>query len=154
MCGLPSKMKSSSHKTWQTSLLFLKPLQIQNLKRKKWVDMVYYTPLVWKTGRGTSPVSPTKLRPWFWSVGLILAMTVCLPIWHFHYKRVRFTVLVSEWWAWWACSSLNSWFPTWGWRTASVQFSYRASTVCKRCRNSWHCFCTSICVASRTNWKR
>ena len=29
-----SKMKSASHKTWQTSLLFLKLLQIQNLKRK------------------------------------------------------------------------------------------------------------------------
>jgi len=36
MYGLPPNMKSSSHKTWQTSLLFLKPLQIQNLKRKKW----------------------------------------------------------------------------------------------------------------------
>ena len=31
-----SNMKSSTHKTWQTSLLFLKPLQIQNLKRKTW----------------------------------------------------------------------------------------------------------------------
>jgi len=34
MWNLRSDMKSSSHKTWQTSLLFLKPLQIQNLKRK------------------------------------------------------------------------------------------------------------------------
>ena len=34
MYSLPSNMNSSSHKAWQTSLLFLKPLQIQNLKRK------------------------------------------------------------------------------------------------------------------------
>jgi len=44
MYGLPSNMKSNSHKTWQTSLLFLKPLQIQNLQRKKWGDMAYYVP--------------------------------------------------------------------------------------------------------------
>jgi len=44
MCNLPSNMKSSSHKTWQASLLFLKPLQIQNLKRKKWGDMAIYIP--------------------------------------------------------------------------------------------------------------
>ena len=34
MCNLPSNMKSSSHKTLKTSLLFWKPLQVQNLKRK------------------------------------------------------------------------------------------------------------------------
>jgi len=62
ICGLPSNMKSSSLKTWQTSLLFLKPLQIQNLKRKKRGDMAYYVPPVWKSG-GTHPLSPTKLRP-------------------------------------------------------------------------------------------
>jgi len=50
---------------------------------------------------------------WFWSVGLILAITVCLPTWHFHYKTVRFTVLEScsdelAVMQWWACSSLNS----------------------------------------------
>jgi len=32
---------------------------------------------------------------WFWSVGLILAITVCVPIWHLHYKKVMFTVLVA-----------------------------------------------------------
>jgi len=32
--SLPSNMKTSSHKTRQTSLLFFKPLQIQNLKKK------------------------------------------------------------------------------------------------------------------------
>ena len=35
MCGLPSSMKTSSHKTWQTSLLFLKPLQIKREKSKE-----------------------------------------------------------------------------------------------------------------------
>jgi len=57
MCGMLSNMKSSWHKTWQTSLLFLKPLQIQNLKRKKWGDMTYYVPPVWKIG-GTRPPCP------------------------------------------------------------------------------------------------
>jgi len=46
---LPSNLKSSLHKTWQTLLLFLKPLQIQTLKRKKWGDMGYYIP-TWKSG--------------------------------------------------------------------------------------------------------
>ena len=50
MYGLPSKMKSSSHKTLQTPLLFLKPLQIQNLKRKKW------------GGRGI--LCPPRLKKW------------------------------------------------------------------------------------------
>ena len=63
MCGLPSNMKSSSHKMWQTSLIFLKPLEMQNLKRKKWVVMAYYVPPGWKSG-GTRPRVPTKLRPW------------------------------------------------------------------------------------------
>ena len=44
MFGLPSNMKNSSHKTWQTSLSFLKTLQMQNLNRKKWGDMTYYVP--------------------------------------------------------------------------------------------------------------
>ena len=36
------------------SLLLLKPLEIQNLKRKNWRDMAYYVPTVWKSG-GTRP---------------------------------------------------------------------------------------------------
>jgi len=36
MCSLPPIMKRTPHKTWHTSRLFLKPLQIQYLKRKKW----------------------------------------------------------------------------------------------------------------------
>ena len=42
--GVTSNMISTSHKTWQTSLLFLELLQIQNLKIK--------------SGVNTSPVSP------------------------------------------------------------------------------------------------
>ena len=50
MCGLPSNMKNSSHEMWQTSLLFLKPLQIQNLKRKKWGEHGILCPPIWKRG--------------------------------------------------------------------------------------------------------
>jgi len=31
----------------------------------------------------------------FWLFGLILAMTVCLPIWHSHCTTIRFTVLIT-----------------------------------------------------------
>jgi len=31
----------------------------------------------------------------FWLFGLILAMTVCLPIWHSHCTRIRSTVLIT-----------------------------------------------------------
>ena len=57
MYGLPFNMKSSSHKTWQTPLLFLKSLQIQNLKRKMWGDTAYYVAPVRKSG-GTRPPCP------------------------------------------------------------------------------------------------
>jgi len=64
MYGLPPNLKSSSHKTWQTSLLLLKPLQIQNLKRTKWGDMAYYVPPsekvgghVPRVGRSENPLS-------------------------------------------------------------------------------------------------
>ena len=55
-----SNMMSTSHKTWQTSLLFSELLQIQNLKRKSGGDIAYYVPPTWKSGVDTSPVSPTK----------------------------------------------------------------------------------------------
>ena len=56
-------MKRTSYKTWQTSLLFLEPLQIQNLKRKSGGEHgILYHPHHKKWG-DTSPVSPTKLRP-------------------------------------------------------------------------------------------
>jgi len=58
MCGLPFNTDSSAHKTWQTSFLFLNPLQIQNLKRKKWGDMTYYVPPAWKSGGTRSPCPP------------------------------------------------------------------------------------------------
>jgi len=59
-----SNLKSSSHKTWQTSLEFLKSLQIQNLKRKMWGDMAYYIPTVWKSG-GTRPRVAHLITPWW-----------------------------------------------------------------------------------------
>jgi len=57
-----SNMKSTSGKTRQTSLLFLELLQIQNLKRKSGGACHVISP-TWKSGEGTSPVPPTKLRP-------------------------------------------------------------------------------------------
>ena len=62
MYNLSSNLKSSLHKTWQTLLSFLKPHQIQTLKRRKWGDMAYYIPHLKKWG-DTSPVFPTILRP-------------------------------------------------------------------------------------------
>ena len=44
---------STSHKTWQTSLLFLELLQIQNLKRKSG-GTSYICPPTWKSGGHTS----------------------------------------------------------------------------------------------------
>ena len=55
-------MKSTSHKTWQTSLSFLELLQIQILKRKSG-ETWHIIPLPLEKVGGTSPVSPTKLRP-------------------------------------------------------------------------------------------
>ena len=60
MYGLPSIMKSSSPKTWQTSRLFLNPLQIQNLKRKKWGGHGILCPPVWRSG-GTRPRVPHQI---------------------------------------------------------------------------------------------
>jgi len=79
MYGLPSNMKSFSHKTLQTSPSFLKPLQTQNLKRKKWGDMAYYAPPVWKSGGDTSPVSPTTLRPCMYPRLAILVVNCVSP---------------------------------------------------------------------------
>ena len=59
-----SNMKNTARKTCQTSLLFLEPLQAQNLKRKSGGDMAHYVPPRLKSGGDTSPMSPTKLRPW------------------------------------------------------------------------------------------
>jgi len=62
MCGLPSNMKNSLHKTWQTSLLFLKPLEIQNLRKKSGGTWHIMFPRLKKWG-GHVPRVPTKLRP-------------------------------------------------------------------------------------------
>jgi len=62
MCGFLSNMKSSSHKTWQTLLLFMKPLQIQNLKRKKWGVHGVSCPPSEKVG-GHVPRVPHQIAP-------------------------------------------------------------------------------------------
>jgi len=53
-----SNMISTSHKTWQTSLLFLELLQIQNLKRKSGGNIAYYVPPTWKSGGARPPCPP------------------------------------------------------------------------------------------------
>ena len=67
MCNLPSNTKSSSRKTWQASLSFLKPLYIQHLKRKKWGDMAYYIPPPEKVG-GHVPCVPHQIAPMLWTM--------------------------------------------------------------------------------------
>jgi len=56
-------MKSSSHNTWQTSLLFLKPLQIQTLKRKKWGEPDMLCPPRLKKWGGHVPRVPHQIAP-------------------------------------------------------------------------------------------
>ena len=57
-----SNTESTSRKTWQTSLLFLEPLQVQNLKRKSGGDMAYYVPQI-KKWRGHVPRVPHQIAP-------------------------------------------------------------------------------------------
>jgi len=57
-----SKMKNSSHKTWQTSHLFLKPLQIQTYEKNVGRDMAYYVPRLKKWGRHL-PRVPHQIAP-------------------------------------------------------------------------------------------
>jgi len=63
MCGLPFNMKSSSHKTWQTSLLFLKPLHMQNVKRKKLGGQGILCPPRLKKWGGHVPRIPHQIAP-------------------------------------------------------------------------------------------
>jgi len=62
MYGLPSNMKSSSQKMWQTSLLFLKPFQMQNLKRKSGGTWHIMSPRLKKWG-GHVPRVPHQIAP-------------------------------------------------------------------------------------------
>jgi len=89
MFGLPSNMKSSSHKTWQTSLLFFKTFQMQNLKRKKWGGYGILCPPRLKKWGDTSPVSPTKLRscPGTSNLCSVLAVSDSLEL-RFSFKMV------------------------------------------------------------------
>jgi len=51
-------MKSTSRKTWQTSLLFLEPLQIQNLKRKSGGAWHIVSPPPHRAGETRPPCPP------------------------------------------------------------------------------------------------
>jgi len=94
MCKLPSNMKISSHKMWQASLLCLKPLQIQNLKRKKWRDMTYYIPHMKKWG-GHVPRVPHQIPPmqleiwWIRVVCLVVKLVTRLPGWLRNLRKVK-----------------------------------------------------------------
>jgi len=54
--GVTSNMKTSSHKTWQTSHLVLKHLQIQTLREKSGVTWHIMSPRIKKWG--TRPPCP------------------------------------------------------------------------------------------------
>jgi len=84
-------MKNSSHKTWQTSHLVLKPLQMQNLRKKSGGHSILCPPRPKKWG-GTFPVSPNKLRPW-WS------------IYGVHLCRSSLSLIGTE--------MINIWFASW-----------------------------------------
>jgi len=56
-----SNMKSTSHKTWKTPLLFLELLQIQNLKRKSGGTMHITSPHL--TNGGYVPRVPHQIAP-------------------------------------------------------------------------------------------
>jgi len=62
-------MKSTSHKTWQTSLLFLELHQIKNLKKSGGTSHIMSPPP--ENVGDTSPVSPTKLRSWIYLGSLL-----------------------------------------------------------------------------------
>jgi len=62
MYGLPCNMKSSSPKTRQTSFLFLKPLQMQNLKKKVGGTWHILLPPSEKVG-GHVPRVPHQIAP-------------------------------------------------------------------------------------------
>jgi len=62
ICGLPPNMKSSSHKTWRTSLLFYALSKYKTEREKIGGTWHIMSPRLKEWG-DTSPVSPTKLRP-------------------------------------------------------------------------------------------
>jgi len=57
-----STVKIFSHKTWQTSFLFLKPLQVQNLRIKMWGTWNIISPPPEKSGE-THPRDPQIIVP-------------------------------------------------------------------------------------------
>ena len=62
MYNLPTNLKSSLHKTWQTLLLFLEPLQIHNLNKKSGGTW-HIRSLTWKKGGAHVPRVPHQIAP-------------------------------------------------------------------------------------------
>jgi len=58
MYNLPSNMKSSSHKTWKTSLISETSPNTKPEEKKVGWDMACYIPPSWKSGGATFPMSP------------------------------------------------------------------------------------------------
>jgi len=93
MCGLPSNMQNSSHKTWKTSLLFLKPRQIQNPKRKRWGAWHVMSPPSEKVG-GHVPSVPHQIAPmttltqWCWELAPLFKQ-IPIPTIHQTFKKKK-----------------------------------------------------------------
>jgi len=86
---ITSNMKSTLRKTWQTSLLFLEPLQKQNLKRKNGGTWHIISPHLAKWV-GHVPRVPHQVAP----------MTACMGM-HKHLCMTINGKNVTRWWWWW-----------------------------------------------------
>jgi len=78
MRDLPSNMKSSSHKTWQTSLS-LKSLQIQNLQRKSGGTWHITCPPYEKVEGHVLPVRH-QIAPMIFAMFLLISLDVCWSV--------------------------------------------------------------------------
>jgi len=61
----------------------------------------------WQLGLRSKNSGKRESAVWFWLVGVILAMTICLPIWHSHCTLHKSHVHCSGNMQLWACNSLN-----------------------------------------------
>ena len=105
MYNLPSNLKSSLHKTWQTLLLFLKLLQKQTLMRKMWGDMAYYNP-TWKSGGHVTRV-PHQIAPMQPIMTLVQITNYtspnCMDLPQVNVHCIEHFFTVHEFWATCAC---------------------------------------------------
>jgi len=123
--GLPDHLKFfQGHFVFQWDIVSYYPGRTQGEKR------TFFPPM----GIGTKKqkcVEDLKPASWFRLIELILPIKLCLPVWHSHYARASFTVLV-----WWACSSLTT-TPSAG----------------SRCNLRAHCSTVALCSVT-TTWQR